>query len=525
MRLLSMMALALATTIIASCNSEEDNPVVEPEYPAVGSQGNQPTKGSTLHGWRNHSIDPWYGGGTVKPDYFDNARVTRTICDEQGSDINPVWQEGDKIVFFNYGDPYPYVKELTLSSGAGTATATFALPMNVIGFDLFICYVRNVNNPDVGELNCWGECTFKENIFLGQDGTLAGATNCNLFRGEFFSLSNDNVIIADLTPTTSMLKFDVNAPHGVAEGTEATLTYMSGETALAMVTFTVGADGWNTIYMAVPEGTYTDTQSLVFKSGETEMTETLSDVALFTGGEIYYRGLLFRYTNLSEVKSKYTAYDGETLWGRRNVEITIPHGATVRLKDVLIKDYGFVCEGDATIIIEGTNVVDSQYPLEAIRPGPEGTTLTIKGGGSLTAQGSPGIGINSGKCGDIVISGGHITAYGGDESPGIGARGGATCGNILINGGTVTAKGGPDASGIGSGRIGDCGDITITKGVNRVTAYKGEAIKTFFTFSIGGEWFDGGSCGRITIGGEEYTYYFSGSTQRGITGSPFIYEP
>ena len=49
----------------------------------------------------------------------------------------------------------------------------------------------------------------------------------------------------------------------------------------------------------------------------------------------------------------------------------------------------------------------------------------------------------------------------------------ASCGNITITGGTITATGGENAAGIGSGQNDNCGTITITDGVTKVTATKG----------------------------------------------------
>ena len=92
-----------------------------------------------------------------------------------------------------------------------------------------------------------------------------------------------------------------------------------------------------------------------------------------------------------------------------------------------------------------------------------------------------------------------------------------SCGNILISGGTVTATGGEDAAGIGGGRgnnpnneLSSCGTITITTGVTKVTATKGSGSAPN---SIGAGYF--GTCGTVTIGGNEGA----------ITTSPYTYQP
>ena len=185
---------------------------------------------------------------------------------------------------------------------------------------------------------------------------------------------------------------------------------------------------------------------------------------------------------------KFTAKNGDILTGTLGGKcmISIADGATVTLDNVNIvggvgryitsKYAGITCEGNATIILVGTNYVKGfhdYYP--GILPA-DGKTLTIKGSGSLTAKS--------------------------EEAPGIGSAYMINCGNINIEGGTIVAFGGVDATGIGSGYGSSCGNITITKGVTKVTA-KGNNAITSVGFS------DRTSrCGKITIGG---TVYFDGT--------------
>ena len=176
---------------------------------------------------------------------------------------------------------------------------------------------------------------------------------------------------------------------------------------------------------------------------------------------------------------------------------------------------GILCEGNASIILDGTNNVTTTaegYP--AIQAGGSGTTLTIQGGGSVSATGAQfGAGIggrydssSDSICGNIVITSGTVTANGGEEAAGIGSGGigskahDSICGDITISGGTVTANGGKYGAGIGSGsdnpsladNISTCGNITINGGT--VTA-------------SGGKWGAGigsgsdSTCGNITISG------------------------
>jgi len=200
--------------------------------------------------------------------------------------------------------------------------------------------------------------------------------------------------------------------------------------------------------------------------------------------------------DLSTKNTAYTAQNGETLTGTlaSNVQISIADGATVILNNVNINGSGtwtsgyyagITCEGNATIILSGTNTVKGFYDEYPGIYVPVGNTVTIQGTGSLTASSngySAGIGGCWGiSCGNIEIQGGVITATGGYGCAGIGAgsgvgKGESICGTITISGGTVTAIGGSAAAGIGSGYAQNadnpstCGAISISGGTVSATA-------------------------------------------------------
>ena len=230
--------------------------------------------------------------------------------------------------------------------------------------------------------------------------------------------------------------------------------------------------------------------------------------------------------------------DGDVAFGEQSDIITGPlyiaDGATVTLRDVSINKQGktstdhagIECMGDATIILEGSNLVkgySDSYPGIFV---PQGKTLTIKGAGSLAVGPGgkgygAGIGAGRGKpCGNIVIEGGTIYAQskiGGGA--GIGGAGGddswgmvSSCGNITIKGGNVIAIGSQgnvvvDSSGnldswwdrggagIGCGFQSACGSITIEGGTVTATGYTPAA-------GLGGSQ---GSCGTLMISGGTVT--------------------
>jgi hypothetical protein len=350
-----------------------------------------------------------------------------------------------------------------------------------------------------------------------------------------------------LSPNNAILNFTIT---GFAASTQVAVVFTS-ITYSYNITGTVTTDAFGTATFAA--GIRYDYNNLQLFSLTVDGNPiTLPDKKV-EAGKIYNitRGT-GATVDLSTINSNYTASNGVTLTGTlgANKQISIADGATVILNNVTIngtKDSnypwaGITCEGDATIILSGTNTVKGFYENYPGIQAAVGKTLIIKGSGSLTASSNGyGVGIGGGyniACGNIEIQGGTITATGGNQEAGIGsgrnancgtitisggtvsATGGSsgagigsgdkgTCGNITISGGTVTATGGSFGAGIGSGLEAGCGDITITTGVTKVTATKGSSNSN----SIGAGF--NGSCGTVTIGGNVGA----------ITTSPYTYQP
>lgn len=223
--------------------------------------------------------------------------------------------------------------------------------------------------------------------------------------------------------------------------------------------------------------------------------------------------------NLDDIYDSYTtAQDGAIIYGDLAGHwkyLSIAEGATVTLRNATINVEGFweygaagiTCNGDATIILEGGNVVRgyaNNYPGIQIN---EGSTLTIMGNGSLTVSprntDSRAAGIGAGN-------------YNGN------------CGNIVILGGSIYATGGKGAAAIGACDDKSCGYITITDGVTRVEATKGgDGAWGGSPLSIGKGADPECGCGTVTIGG---TVYWNGSEYQNdgyayLSQSPLVYYP
>lgn len=216
-----------------------------------------------------------------------------------------------------------------------------------------------------------------------------------------------------------------------------------------------------------------------------------------------------KIVDLAKLSAHYEARDGDVLSGMMdgNYQITIAEGATVTLRNAVIYGVnelecpwaGITALGDATLVLEGSNIVKGFY--EEL-PGifvPEGKKLLVKGNGKLDVSSNglaPAMGSSEyqdGKnCGSIEIQGGSIRATGGEDSAAIGSAYLTSCGSIVISGGSVSAFGGPCGAGIGSGYHASCGDIFITGGTVRAEGGISAA-------GIGcGQ---GATCGTISISG------------------------
>jgi hypothetical protein len=469
------------------------------------------------------------GDATTRATYTDNGNGTGSLAFGTGDQL---FVYGSTSGAGKFAGALDYVPATGKFSGTiytqndydGTADALFsaAFPARAIllpnGYESYnFLSISNNNTPDVAYDDVVSAPV--ANAFVASE--TAKATGVEQLSWEQASTYSGGFALA---PANAVLNFTISGLEAGAKTVTLITKYSEFDfDVIISGSVTPNASGVATFAIGVPN-------NLVIKNVANNLTVGSSKFTL-PGGTAVVAGKIYNITrgtgatvNLSTINAAYPASNGETLTGTlaSNVKISIADGATVILHNVNINGSGtwtsgnyagITCEGDATIILSGTNTVkgiESHYPGIYV---PENKTVTIQGTGSLTASSNgwaAGIGGGSGACGNITITGGNITATGGNGRAGIGGGTGA-CGNITITGGTITATGGNFAAGIGGGNTGNCGNITITSGVTRVTATKGNNAPN--SIGAGGT----GTCGTVTIGGIE-----TGN----ITTSPYTYpEP
>lgn len=430
---------------------------------------------------------------TLAPKSGDGAQTRAITTGKDGENeeiLNVAWEVDEKIAIYyeKTDDSYATATAtVTAVSETGEATISASLPDAKGGTAKFV-YPATLANT-TGDID--------EAALLSQNGNLTGANGIST---KFDAATGEGTITvsgseASVNGTVTMtnrvcickFRFDILESAGVS-GSEREFSPViirddNGHT------YTITSDR---------QGDYGDTRgfkriddiyiAMLPVSGKTVSFYTkYSNHYLFTASNTTLTaGKFYRNLSIDMVKDnsgqgdKYrdlrdgsiTANDGDIIYQRVNTSatdktITIPDGATVTLAGVNISatgSAGIICSGNATINLEGTNIVTTSaenYP--AVQVGPTDKTLNIQGSGSLTATGAhDGAGIGGGKyfnCGNITINGGTITATGGRYTAGIGSGAGqiikerieGSCGTITINAGTIVATGGYNGAGIGSG--------------------------------------------------------------------------
>ena len=307
---------------------------------------------------------------------------------------------------------------------------------------------------------------------------------------------------------------------GLAASTSYKVKLNSDSSPVATYDFSTDAGGDGNVAFVASVGSYERILNILQSDGTTSVgnidLSTLNFTAKVYNVSRYWLDPNFvKFTDLAKVTS-HEAKNGEVLTGvlgggaTNTGNVKIEAGATVVLHNAEItsvntdggKQYaGIDCEGNATIVLSGTNKVKGGAEYKPAIYIPKDYTLTIRGSGSLEADGTGcGAGIGGGRiynCGNIVIAGGDITAKAGASSAAIGSGDTKSCGTITISGGTVTASSSGTGAAIGSGISGSCGTINMSGGtVTANSSNWGAAI---------GSGYNAASCGTISISGGNVT--------------------
>ena len=196
-------------------------------------------------------------------------------------------------------------------------------------------------------------------------------------------------------------------------------------------------------------------------------------------------------------KGETTYGDTDTIITNQNKDIASSNTVTIETKEkddkveVTLKDVNIdtssrnkaavsvTGSGNTTIKLDGDNHLTGGNGIYSNSSG----SLTISGdeNDSLTAQGGDSRNGIYSVSGDVTISGGTVTATGGNSTGNYGSGGdGIHSGSLTISGGTVTATGGGSTGSNGLGGRGICsvsGDVTISGGT--VTATGGNSTGSY----------------------------------------------
>lgn len=471
MKLLCMAALALVGAVVTGCSSDDN--VASEQQPV--KQDNIVTVTTTV------GLDD-VDGGTTRALTIDYDAHTLTKTFAVGDQVALVYENTSEETVKAVSQA---LKAEDISADGKSATLTFTLVNPKANRAVEYYYPAALVS-----LNENGNIVVPIST---QDGTLADVVRHDYTCCNTGYMSGTTLSSVTLENKFAIVAFTLKDADGTNDIT-STITRM---------TISAGSENYTVTRTAAAGPIYvimrpTDNAAIEITAtaGIRSYTKSLTGKT-WAANNFYQQGLKMASTlNLTNLTGDFTAQNGDVLTGTLDENdkymISIADGATVTLSDVTINGEnnsschwaGITCEGNATIILTGTNTVKGFY---VNYPGiyvPSGKTLTIQGSGSLDAS-----------------SNGHGAGIGGGFN--------LACGNITIEGGNITATGGAYAAGIGGGNGADCGDITITKGVTEVTATKGENAPN--SIGAGG---NSGNIGTVTIGG---------NVTGNITTSPYTY--
>ena len=505
-KLFGMLATALA---IVACNKINEIDVL-PIAPDVPSEINE--------------------GITITARLEPKNPVTRALA-EGVDEITVTWALDEDIAILYEVSSVKKMAQATVTAvdgETGAATITFIVDGGTVDdTPCTLVYPASAAKADHSGVNSYA------NLLASQDGTLNANLDVRVGEGTIQVTTPDLTVTTKLTAQYSIFKFSLTTDGSTPINAKGFVIRDDGDNLITSVSPEAPA---SSLFVAIPAKAAGAGFKFVASDGTKKYTKSISLVRATKSG-MYYQtplnmgdGVALPETDLSGITVDYTATDFETLTGTLGsiVKISVAAGATVTLNNATIngsinssssyKWAGITCNGDATIILNGNNSVVAFYSGSSGIYIPSGSTLTIQGPGSLTANGrgtgGAGIGACSSSslgCGNIRIEGGAITATGGASAAGIGGSAYENCGDITITGGTITASSGDQGCGIGSGPGKSCGDITISGGT--ITATGGTNASGIGSSS-------NGACGNILINGGTVTATATGTYGPGIGCGP-----
>ena len=449
---------------------------------------------------------------TITAQLAPKTTLSKAISD-QTTYLKVDWAVDEHIAILYEVSSTKYAADATITAvdGTGAATITFAVEAGTAeDTPCTLVYPLSAAKDDHSGVKD------AATLLAAQDGTLNANLDVRVGSGTIQVATPGLTVTTQPAAQFAIFKFTTKNADGSATIDVRPLTVTIGSQNYVITP----AGETSELWAALPA---VSSKTVSFSAtGGINLYSCSKDGITFTAGNYYPSTLKMKAAVvLSALTANYEAQNGDILTGTltgstQPYQVSIADGATVILQDATINGdnngsclwAGITCAGDATIILNGTNIVKGFHENHPGIQVASGKTLIIRGAGSLTAStfddgsyDSYGAGIGGARdinCGNIEIQGGNVTAKGGLYAAGIGGGGcdsvGSNCGTITISGGTVVATSATMGCGIGCGWAGDCGIITISDGnVTATGGYAGPGIGST------------GNCSGITISGGTVT--------------------
>lgn len=347
------------------------------------------------------------------------SSATKTALEEDGGNYNVAWRSGDEITIVDAAAT-PKVGVYSTSSNTTSAHFTFASGAEASTAPFKAWYPASIYNngaPTLPATQEYVEGNIAGSPMFASSSTtslkfknLAGIICLNLSTG-MAGISVASIVLSATQP--------MSGPISNAESLSSETPVAATVSGSAGVTLNCGAgvaiNGTpKPFYFAVPAGTYSGLSITVTATSGATQTFTLK-------AERTIEVVRSQITNINltanNIHSEYDLTAGNvtvpagalaTVTGiNADAVLTIGAGATVTLQDATLKQ--IVTEGDATLILSGTNTENTEFAGAAIHIA-DNATLTIDGTGSLSVnrRWSSDYGCIFGPNSNLVVNGGTM---------------------------------------------------------------------------------------------------------------------